>query len=41
MSAKLALITHLIPKSNKAHGACSHEDPQPKFFPVINIFDLL
>ena len=32
---------HLIPKSSNAQGACSLEDPQPKFFPVIKIFDLL
>ena len=31
----------LIPKSSKAHGACSLDDPQPKFFPVINILELL
>ena len=24
-------ITHLIPKSSNAQGACSREDPQPKF----------
>jgi len=41
ISAKLELITQVIPKSNKAQGACSLEDPQPKFFPAINIFDLL
>ena len=27
----------MIPKSNNAQGACSLEDPQPKFFPTINI----
>ncbi len=41
ISAKLELITHVIPKSNNAHGACSLDDPQPKFFPAINIFELL
>ena len=40
ISAKLELITHVIPKSNNAHGACSLDDPQPKFFPAINIFEL-
>ena len=39
MSAKLELITHFIPKSINAHGACSLEEPQPKFLPVNNIFD--
>ena len=41
MSAKLGPITHFIPKSNNAHGACSLEDPQPKFFPVNNIEEVL
>ena len=41
ISAKLELITHVIPKSNNAHGACSLDEPQPKFFPAINIFELL
>ena len=40
MSAKLELITHLIPKSNKAQGACSLDDPHPKFLPVIKIDEL-
>ena len=31
---------HLIPKSNSAQGACSLDDPQPKFFPVIKIDEL-
>ena len=31
----------VIPKSNKAHGACSLEDPQPKLLPVIKILDSL
>ena len=39
ISAKLGLITHLIPKSSKAQGACSLEEPQPKFFPAKRIFD--
>ena len=30
----------MIPKSKRAHGACSLEEPHPKFFPVIKIFDL-
>ena len=37
MSAKLELITHVIPKSNNAHGACSLDEPHPKFFPAIKI----
>ena len=41
MSAKLELITHVIPKSNNAHGACSLDEPHPKFFPAIKIFDSL
>ena len=41
ISAKLELITHVIPKSNNAQGACSLEEPHPKFFPAIKIFDLL
>ena len=41
ISAKLELITHVIPKSNNAHGACSRDYPQPKFFPAINILELL
>ena len=41
MSAKLELIILLIPKSNKAQGACSLDDPHPKFLPAIKIFDLL
>ena len=34
MSAKLGAIMHLSPKSSKAHGACSREDPHPKLAPV-------
>ena len=41
MSAKLELITHLIPKSNKAQGACSRDDPHPKFFPANKIFEAI
>ena len=41
MSAKLELITHLIPKSDNAQGACSLEDPQPKILPANKILDLL
>ena len=33
MSAKLVDIMHLIPKSFKAQGACSLEEPQPKLAP--------
>ena len=29
----------MIPKSKSAQGACSLEEPQPKFFPEINIFE--
>ena len=32
---------HLIPKSDNAQGACSLEEPQPKFLPANKIFDLL
>mmetsp|Transcript_24501 Transcript_24501/g.39256 ORF Transcript_24501/g.39256 Transcript_24501/m.39256 type:complete len:219 (+) Transcript_24501:564-1220(+) len=31
MSAKLGAMMHRIPKSFRAHGACSRDDPQPKF----------
>ena len=41
MSAKPELITHVIPKSNNAQGACSLDDPQPKFFPTNKIDELL
>jgi len=34
-------MIHLIPKSNNAQGACSLDDPQPKFLPEIKIFALL
>ena len=37
----MVLITHLIPKSNRAQGACSLEEPHPKFFPANKIDDLL
>ena len=33
ISAKLVDIMHLIPKSFKAQGACSLEEPQPKLAP--------
>jgi hypothetical protein len=36
MSAKLVEITHRIPKSISAHGACSRELPQPKLSPAIS-----
>ena len=29
----------IIPKSNKAQGACSLDEPHPKFFPAIKILD--
>ena len=38
MSAKLELITLVIPKSNNAQGACSLDEPHPKFLPAIKIF---
>ena len=41
MSAKLSLTITLIPKSSNAQGACSLEEPQPKFFPVIKIFEFV
>ncbi len=31
MSAKLGAITQVRPWSSSAHGACSREEPQPKF----------
>jgi len=34
-------ITHVIPKSSNAQGACSLDEPHPKFLPAIKIFDLL
>ena len=41
MSAKLELITLVIPKSNNAQGACSLDEPHPKFLPAIKIFELV
>ena len=32
-------ITTLIPKSSNDHGACSLDDPQPKFFSPIKTLD--
>ena len=32
---------HKNPKSNNAQGACSLDEPHPKFFPVNKIDDLL
>mmetsp|Transcript_17410 Transcript_17410/g.27818 ORF Transcript_17410/g.27818 Transcript_17410/m.27818 type:complete len:291 (-) Transcript_17410:1108-1980(-) len=37
MSAKLVEIMHLNPISFRAHGACSLDDPHPKFSPAIRI----
>ena len=36
--AKLSAITQLIPEAFMAIGACSLEDPQPKFLPPAIIF---
>ena len=41
MSAKLVEITHMIPKSISAHGACSRELPQPKLSPAIRTLAFL
>src|ERR1700761_6576139 len=42
MSPNELATTHLIPKSSRAHGACSREDPQPKFGPLhTNVFACL
>src|SRR6056300_2028906 len=37
MSANDVETTTLIPKSDKAHGACSRDDPQPKLSPAMRI----
>ena len=37
MSAKLGAITQRMPKSSSAQGACSREEPQPKFSCAIRI----
>src|SRR6267143_4175078 len=34
MSAKLGAMIALKPKSRRAQGACSREEPQPKFAPA-------
>ena len=34
-------MTQVIPKSSNAHGACSLDEPQPKFLPAIKILELL
>jgi S-adenosylmethionine hydrolase len=41
MNAKIVDIMHLIPKSFKAQGACSLEEPQPKLAPptIIEAFE--
>ena len=41
MSAKLVDIMHLIPKSVRAQGACSLDEPQPKLAPptIIEAFE--
>ena len=39
--AKLGATITLIPKSNNAHGACSLEEPHPKLFSPIRIFELV
>jgi len=41
MSAKDVDIMHFIPKSERAHGACSLLEPQPKLSPAtIILLDL-
>ena len=37
MSANDGAMSALKPKSSSAHGACSREEPQPKFFPATRI----
>jgi len=37
MSAKDVEITHLMPKSLSAQGACSRDEPQPKLSPATMI----
>ena len=37
MSAKLGATTAWKPKSCSPHGACSREEPQPKFSPATRI----
>jgi len=39
ISAKLIANITFIPKSLIAHGACSLDDPQPKFSKAINILE--
>ena len=39
MSAKEVDTTTFIPKSDKAQGACSREEPQPKLSPATNILE--
>mmetsp|Transcript_464 Transcript_464/g.1511 ORF Transcript_464/g.1511 Transcript_464/m.1511 type:complete len:301 (-) Transcript_464:1415-2317(-) len=34
ISAMVVEITHRMPRSRSAHGACSRDDPQPKLSPV-------
>ena len=34
MSPKLGAMTERMPKSSSAQGACSRDDPQPKFSPA-------
>ena len=38
MSAKEVEITQRTPKSIRAQGACSREEPQPKLSPATIIF---
>ena len=40
MSAKDGAIIHSIPKSSKAQGACSLDEPQPKLLPANKILEL-
>src|SRR5262245_25081507 len=41
MSAKDGAITQRMPKSSSAQGACSRDEPQPKFAPATRIFAFL
>jgi hypothetical protein len=40
MSAKSGAMMQRIPKSSSDHGACSRDEPQPKFSPVTRIVAL-
>jgi len=38
MSAKLDAMMQRMPASKSAQGACSRDEPQPKFSPATRIF---